>query len=549
MKRLFLFLVVLPNYACSSSIFMTSGQYDRTVDPATQAAITINLDKTYQTIDKNFYGSHIDSFSEIPETKLVHELQLGKIRIGGNDFDVYNWKNNKTINVRGELKNAPSFTSLHQDMEAYKVDGIFQVNLTGYQPEKVNNYFQIKRTFTPEAAYEMIKTLNGEKQLKIENVSLGNEFSIWNETHAKIWESEDAISADDYITRYIQYAIAVRRAQEEVNGNADSIKLWGPEMTSSWYDWNTGNFTKDCQWGDIRGQVSCSYGNGQFTNFIPYFLDRIKKAEADTTINPKGYKLLDYFSIHYYPNFRTKNSDPTSVVKDQNGKQLVAEMLESTRLWNDPDYVNKYDITSYRNFSPNILNRMKGWLKQYYPEAKLAINEFAVDSDYRSNSYHGIVRPLYMADSIGIFAKEGVSFVNQFVLSTPGTSPLPWSLIEGGARMPLFYMYKLFTNNFKGTVVEATDNLGDEVNAYATSSGEMVNLIVVNKAPISKKVQVFLSDKGAPKKLTTVEIPAWSASLLKLEKSPAATSLKYEMQVYGAKEMAITIDPSYQKKP
>ncbi len=548
MKNILLLVILLPNYACSSAITSVKGVYDRQEKADITSKITIDLNKKFQKIDKQFYGSHVDSYSELPSKELVDELQLGKIRIGGNDFDVYNWKSCTTVTHRGEIKSAPCLENLASDMSTYKVDSIFQINLSGYQPEKTNGSYVIKRSFTADSAYEMIKYLNGKLKLKIANVSLGNEFSIWNETHPKVWESDDAISADEYIDRYIQYAIAVRRAQEEATGDSNSIKLWGPEMTSSWYDWNTGNMSKDCQWGDVRGRVSCSYGGGKFDNFIPYFLYRLKAAEADKTLNPKSYKLLDYFTIHYYPNFRTNNSDPASIIKNQSGQQMVAEMLESTRIWNDPTYINKYDVTSYRNFSPDILERMKNWLANYYPDALLAINEFSVDSDYRTNDYHPIIRPLYLADSIGIFAKGGVSFLNQFILSSSTLSPLPWALIEGGTRQDLFNMYKLFTNNFKGTVVDASDNLGDEVNAYATTENNQINLAIVNKSPLSKTVQIYVQD-SALKKLTNFTIPGWSSSLLKLDKNPDSSVKNYDIYEFGAKEMGVPLDPSYQKQP
>lgn len=547
MKQTLLLLLLLPTLACSTSITEISAPIDQVEDSSVTSKITIDLNKTFQTIDKQFYGSHIDSYSELPGKELVDELQLGKIRIGGNDFDVYNWKIGKTVTSRGEIRNAPSFENLASDMALYKVNGIFQVNLSGFQPEKIGNTYTIKRSFTAESAYEMIKYLNGKLKLNITDFSLGNEFSIWNETHPKLFPSEEGISADEYIERYIQYAVAIRRAQDEVNGNPNSIKLWGPEMTSSWYDWNTGNFTKDCQWGDIKGQVNCSYGGGKFTNFIPYFFSRIKAAESDKTVNPKNYKLMDYFSIHYYPNFRTKNSDPDSIIKDESGMQMVAEMLESTRVWNDPTFINKYDKTAYRNVAPNILSNIKKWMKEYYPDALLAMNEFSVDSDYRSNGYHPIVRPLYLADSIGIFTKEGISYLNQFILSSPSHSPLPWSLIEGGSRQDLFYMYKLFTNHFKGTVVEVSDNLGDEVNAYATKEGTMINLAVINKSPVSKKVQIYLKE-AASKKMITYTAPGWSSSIIKFDKNAESSTKAYKVFNFGAKEMSVSLDTAYEKK-
>lgn len=547
MKKTFLLALIFPVLGHSAGITNTKGVFDKKEDNSISSKITVDVSKVGNTIDKKFYGSHIDSYSQMPSKVLVEELKLGRIRVGGNEFDVYNWKTNKTINSKGGIIDAPSIESLSKAMTAYNVDGIFQVNLTGFQPELIDGQYVVKRSFTAQSAYEMIKHLNGTLNLNIADISLGNEFSIWNETHPKIWPSEDGISADEYIERYIQFAVAIRKAQEEVSGNANSIKLWGPEISTSWYDWNTGNFRDDCQWTDVKGQVACTYGNGKFTHFLPYFFERLKIAEKDIAINPKGYKLLDYMSIHYYPNFRTKNSDPTSVVVNEAGQQKVAEILESTRVFNDTSFINKLDISSFRNSAPNILGRVKSWMKAY-PNAKLAINEFALDSDYRSNSYHPIIRPIYLADSIGIFVNEGVAFLNQFLLSSHKEAKLPWSMIESGERTHLFYMFKLFTNHFLGTKLEVSDNMGDAVNSYATIQGDIINLAIVNKEPVSRKVQIFVKGSST-KKLITFTIPAWSSSVVKFEQSPGIFGNKsYEIFTYGAQEMGIPADSSYLKK-
>lgn len=547
MKNVLVLLFLIPTYACSSNISNTDQYYNNKEDPTISDTLTVDLSKGYQKLDKQFFGSHIDTYSELPEKALVDELQLGKIRVGGNEFDVYNWDHCKMVNHQGQIKDAPCLETLAGTMAKYNVDAIFQVNLSGYQPVLKDGNYVIERSFTPDAAYQMIKHLKGTKKLTINHVSLGNEFSIWNETHPKVWKSEDAISANDYIDIYIKYAIAVRKAQEELNGNPNSIKLWGPEMTSSWYDWNTGNFAQDCKWTEIKGQVKCSYGNGKFDNFIPYFLNRIKTAESDKAINPKKYKLLDFLSIHYYPNFRTKSSDPRTIITDESGKQLVAEMLDSTRVWNDPTFVNKYDITSYRNFKPNIINRFKDWMSKYYPDAKLTINEYAVDSDYRTHNYHPVVRPLFLADSIGIFAREGIAYFNHFDLSTPANSTLPWSLIEGGERTHLFNVFKLFSTNLKGDVVNVEDNIGPDLNAYATIDKSIITVAIVNKAPVNKKIKLYTKE-FLKRKYLDYEVPAWSVSILKLDKNSHSKNDKFSVQVYGAKEMGVAIDPSYERK-
>lgn len=539
--------------ACCAGAERTQQPYNNVEHKAVIGKVTIDLGSKGQTIDRSFYGSHLDSFSKLPSAALVSELGIGAVRIGGNEYDVFNWKNNLTYTKHG-VKNILGIPAVVTALNAYKVTGIYQINLHGYQPEISNDSVSIKsvtlkKTFTAESAYELIKTLNGELNLGLVNFSLGNEFEQWHETHAhtKEFPEDSGISADEYIAKYIEFAIAIRQAQEEVNGNPNSIKIWGPEISASWLDWNTGNFTTDCEYHHtIRGQVTCSYGDGAFTHFIPYFLSRLAKAEKDKSINPKGYKLLDYFAFHYYPMFRQDNKNLDSIIKEADGLQAVTKMLEATRVLHDPTYTNTIDRSSYRNVSPNIIPRMKGWLKSYYPNAKLAINEFAVDSDYRTTHYHPIVRPLYIADSVAIAAKEGVAFFNNFILNSAEGSNIPWSMIEGGNKTTIFHTYSLISNNFKGTIVGAEDNLADKVNSYATETANDVTLLLVNKTPVTQTVQIYIKN-GTAKKIASYDVPGWSMSILKLKKSPTFFDRNFEVITYGAKEMGIALDKNYLK--
>ncbi len=105
-------------------------------------------------------------------------------------------------------------------------------------------------------------------------------------------------------------------------------------------------------------------------------------------------------------------------------------------------------------------------------------------------------------------------------------------------------MYKLFTNNFLGNVVSVEDNMGDTVNSYATTQGNLINLALVNKSPMAKDIQIFVKD-GNAKKLITEKVPGWSSVIIKFDKSPGLIGAKYEMYTYGADEMGVAKDPNY----
>ncbi|MGZ3773944.1 MAG: glycoside hydrolase family 44 protein [Bdellovibrio sp.] len=553
MKKSLLLVILITcqsvfNTAIASGITEHLEAYNFVETKDVDGKIVVDLNTHGQTIDKTFYGSQMDSATQPPLSNLVLELGVGQIRIGGNEYDTFNWKNNVTITKSGTHK-LLSFFDTETILRSYKVTGIYQINLLGYQPELQEKTYSLKNTFSEKSAYDLVKTLNGQLKLNIENFSLGNEPEQWHETHSyiNVWTLDSGISADEYIDKYIKFAIAVRKAQEEVNGNPNSIKIWGPEISSSWLDWNTGNFIKDCNWSDtVRSQVNCSYGYGRFDHFIPYFLNRLATAEKDLKINPRKYKLLDYFAFHYYPNFRTKISDINSVVTDGTGLQSVSKMLESTRVLNDPTYTNTVDLSSYRNFSPNIIGRMKNWLSTYYADAKLAINEFSVDSDYRSNVYHPIVRPLYTAEAMAIAATEGVSFFNNFILNDSPSSPTPWTMISGTKKTNNFYSFSILSKYFVGTILKVHDNFGDTVNSYATESNDFINLLIINKSPADKKISIYVKN-GNEKKMATYKVSGWSISILKIAKNPETATKTYEVRTFGADEMGIEKDLRYAK--
>ena len=531
----------------AGGITKTSELYNYTEDPSISTKVVVDLNSKGKEVSSSFYGAHIDSGSPAPAASLIKDLGIGMIRMGGNEYDVFNWKNGYAITESG-LRPLPGFVNTAKILNDYQVPGVYQINLHGYQPELVNGKYVLKKTFTAASAAELIKTLNGTQKLGLVHFSLGNEPEQWYETHSQAGNTQ-AISADEYIQRYIEFALAIRKAQEEVNGDSNSIKLWGPEMSASWLDWNTGNFSKDCNWsGSVVGQVVCSYGNGAFKNFLPYFLDRVAKAEKDPKVNPRRYKLLDYFSFHYYATPRRKISDVGSIIADPDGNQWITKILESTQVLTNPNYVNTYDLSSYMNIKPDVFGRMKMWRDTYYPNAKLGLNEFALDSDYRSTRYHPIIRPLYLADVMASAAVQGIDFFNNFILNSAPGDNSAWAMIDGDRPTSLYYMYALFSNNFKGAVLNTTDNANDVVNSYAVDAGPYIQLALINKSPTDKKVQIyFKSDRVT--KVATYLVPGWSSSVLKLEKHLPRTGGSFDVSQFGATEMDVVKDPKYDKYP
>ena len=501
------------------------------------------------TITREFYGTQLSPFTAYPSVNKVKQLNLGTIRIGGNLYDTYNWENGYSFLARGAYKKLESYEEAIKKVREYGAEPIMQINLLGQMPIYINGRLGMSNKATSQSAAAFIQHVNGDLKLGLKNICLGNEFDQWADTHADIWPFDQPLSADDYIDRYIEYALAVRAAQEKVSGNPNDLKLWGPEIADSFSDWQSGNMQKDCEWTAVRGVMACSYGNGAFDHFLPYFFSRLKKAESDTTINPKGYKLLDYASFHYYPTFRTSVSNPNSIIVDRAGHQMVNEMLESTQLFHAADYVNVYDRGSYMNFKPNLFPRMLDWKNKYYPEAKLVLSEFAVDSLDTTPNYHPIVRPLYMADLVGIAATNGIENFNRSFLNTNNPQPIPWALLLDDSPTTLGNMYTLFTEHFLGQILTVEDSFQDKVNSYATldssKDDKIIALFAVNKSANERAAKIAINDGAAGLATFDYVLKPWGVTLFLIPKErPNSDNIK--ILEYGAKEMKISVDTYYQ---
>ena len=514
-----------------------------------EAVVVLNTQTVGVKVSSNFFGADLNAFSPMPSVDLTKILNLGFLKTGGNYYSVTNWKLNSFLDLStDEISYAtpPIVNRIDSIHNSYKSKSLFQVNLMGWQPDYLEGVLSMRKSADADHAANQLRFYNEEKKLDMKNILMGNEPFNWHETHANLW-TEGAISADDYIKRYIEYAVKLRETQESISGNPNDIKLWGPEIATGWNGWQTGN-EKDCKYNDI-GKMVCSYGNGQFKKFIPYFLTRLKEFEYDEQLNPNAYQLLDVLTFHYYPLFRTNYENTRSIIKDQNGREFVTAMLQSAANWDDKTYINRWDSSSLMGETSDLTGSFNSWRDQYYPEAKVAVTEFGIDS--RDDVfYHPIVRPLYLADIIGRIGKAGIStFVKSFLNSGSGETALnSWSMITNNRKGPQFNVYQQFTESYSGDVLEATDNYGDWVNVYSTFSSDdadrSINIILVNKDAMEHNTVVKLL-KPSTQVTTSVcdlTLPAWSVTTLKIN---ASSSQPIDVTQFGARQMGVRVNSYY----
>ena len=532
-KRLILALLSFSSVSFASETSQFAIPFDSSLK--TDGSVTVDLTSTSgYKVTKSFYGADSHGFSQLPIASMVKPLQLGYVKLGGNLHSTYNWEHNAYYD--DAYKNISYvYSPLERRLtmiQSYNASPMFQVNMLGLQPDMdATGKLTLQDTASASHAADAVTFINGTKKIGLQHILMGNEPFHSQEVHGK-----PIPSADEYIDSFIEYAVAVRKAQEKISGNSNDIKLWGPEIATGWTAWQT-THRSDCVFnGDLPERYRCSYGNGQFTEFMPYFLSRIAEFENDSVKNPKKYKMLDYVTWHYYPLFRKVFKDPTSFILNSDGTQNVLGMLESVNLWDSENYVNKYDNASPKGVAPKIISKFKSWKAKYYPNAKLSVTEFGIDS-VPNIAYHPIVRPMYLADLIARLGGAGVdTFINSFLQN--GSNVNGWELINGNEKTKLYNIFSLYSNNYLGKVLNSTDNYGDKVNVYSVKTDVGTNVFLVNKDQAAHTTDLSFKMVTGQVNITQVALPAWSVTLLKV---PENRNGKILVEQYGAKEMGITV--------
>jgi len=288
---------------------------------------------------------------------------------------------------------------------------------------------------------------------------LDNEHSIWHETHRDTHPA--GASMDEVLSRIRRYASMIRSTDP-------GAQIVGPEE-SGW----TGYFFsgKDQQSGNWTHPADRSAHGGM--DYVPWLLQQIRQSEQST-----GTRLLDVFSLHYYPQSNEYSSDVSQAT------QLLRN--QSTRsLW-DPAYTDKSWIAD----KVMLIPRMKSWVSQYAPGLKIALTEYSWGADQHINGATA------QADVLGILGREGVD------IATRWTAP---SL--GSPTFKAFQMYRNYDGQmsaFGDQSVKASVPDPDQLSAFAAvrSSDGALTVMVINKdlnnaRPISLKLSHFGNGSGA----------------------------------------------------
>lgn len=306
---------------------------------------------------------------------------------------------------------------------------------------------------------------------------LDNEHSIWFSTHRDVHPVGPTM--DEVWSKMLDHAQRIK----EVDANALVVgpEEWGwSAYTLSGYDqqWSAAH----SQWSNTPDRVA--HGG---MDYMPWLL-----AQFNDYQNRTGQRLLDIFTLHYYPQGgEYDNPDFMDV-----STAMQQRRNRSTRsLW-DPTYTDETWISD----KVQLIPRMRDWVDTYYPGTQIGITEYNWGAE---NHINGATT---QADIFGIFGREGLD------LATRWTTPPNGSPVYNSIKM--YRNYDGAKSTFGDVGVIASNPNPNVATCYAAvrSSDNALTIMLINK-----ETQVVNA---------TVSAPTWTstgnAARYELKASPNA---------------------------
>jgi PKD repeat protein len=291
---------------------------------------------------------------------------------------------------------------------------------------------------------------------------LDNEPSIWFSTHRDVHPAGPTM--DEVFNKIVDYA-------GKVKATDPTALVVGPEE----WGWS-GYFYSgyDQQYGSLHGwSYLPDRTNHGGWDYLPWLLSQLQQNNAGT-----GKRLLDVFSVHYYPQggeFSNDTSTATQLLRNQSTRSL----------W-DPNYVDQ----SWINDRVQLIPRLHNWINAYYPGTQAAITEYNWGAEASMNGATA------QADIFGIFGRESLDIAARW--TTPDASTPTYKAMK---------MYRNYDGNKSGfgdiSVSDTVPN-PDNVSSFAAvrSSDGVLTIMVISKylsgsTPVTVSLANFTSQGTA----------------------------------------------------
>jgi Glycoside hydrolase family 44 len=257
---------------------------------------------------------------------------------------------------------------------------------------------------------------------------LGNEPALWDQTHRDMHPRPTTY--DELWEKSRELAIAVKQA--DPSAQVLGFSEWGwPNYFCSAAD--------DVEDGCSASSPDRAAHGG--TPLVNWYLQQMAAYERE-----HGTRLLDYIDVHYY----AQGGENTEVTRS---------------LW-DPSYTDP----SWIDTQIDLIPRMRQWVAEDYPGTKISLSEYNL-----SVSKNPVVNALIQADTLGIFAREGLDLATRW--------PLP---IDGPDIPDAFLMYRDYDGahgEFGDTWVQSQSSDQSKLAVYGAerSSDGAYTIMVINK--------------------------------------------------------------------
>jgi len=269
---------------------------------------------------------------------------------------------------------------------------------------------------------------------------MDNEPSIWFSTHRDVRPT--GVTMEQVRDDIVAYGTQVKAADP-------SAQVVGPEEWG-WTGYILSGY--DQQYGAQNGwginPDRTAHGG---MDYLPWLLSQLKAHETQT-----GKRLLDIFTVHYYPQGGEFSNDVSDAMKLRRNR--------STRsLW-DPNYTDETWIADKVRLVP----RLKNWVDTHYPNTKIGVTEYnwGAESDINGATAQ--------ADVYGIFGREGLDIANRW--TTPATNTPAYN------AMKIYRNYDGNKSTFGETSVQTTVANPDNLSAFsAVRADGALTVMVVSK--------------------------------------------------------------------
>ena len=270
---------------------------------------------------------------------------------------------------------------------------------------------------------------------------MDNEPSIWHSTHRDVHPA--GATMDEVKNKIVDYAGKIKATDA-------SALVVGPEE----WGWS-GYFYSgyDQQYGSKYGWSNLPDRNNHGGwDYLPWVLDQLRQNNAST-----GKRLLDVFTVHYYPQGGEFGNDTSSSMQLRRNR--------STRsLW-DPNYIDE----TWINDKVKLVPRLRSWVNTYYPGTAIGITEYNWGAEAHING------ATTQADILGIFGRENLDMGTRW--TTPDSTTPTYKAMK---------MYRNYDGNksaFGDTSVSDVVPNPDNVSSFAAIRGPdgALTIMVISK--------------------------------------------------------------------